>query len=614
MSELNIGIKFYGHDSAVFIVDDIEKDIFGIATERLTRYKHDDLFAVSGICKYLEYKNIDALKIKKVNLNIPFTTHEKQRYRVNAFNYKLSQRKFLKATYLKDFFIAWKKFKEESLKNKLKSIFFNDYGIKFLFEFIKGRNNLDTLDNITKMHLHDIFPKADITIKYYDHEFCHVASTYYMSPYNEALVFSMDGFGDDLVYSRVYLGKNGKLVEVGNSKAEKEFLNFGNFELSETARLCSLGGIYSYITKVLGFQEGADEGKTEALAAYGSYNNLLYNDLFKCAEVSNGTIVINILKAEEILNFNRIQKLLTTIKREDIAAAVQKFIEDIIFLYIKYYIDKYKVKNICLSGGVHANVIVNLNIYEKISSNIYIIPAMADDGTAQGALLANLVEKNEDISWIKEKQMPYYGTSYSKENVIDVLNKYKDKINFEDLGEQWPEKTAHYVVDGKIGSLFHGRMEFGPRALGNRSIIASPANPTIRSRMNLEIKKRPEFQPFCPSILDEEMERLFEKAYLNKHMTTAFRLKKEFYDDLPSAIHIDGTARVQFVSIEDNLSYYRLLKEIKKLTGFGVILNTSFNKHGRTIVESPEDAIIDFLDTDMEYLVIEGYLVTRKAF
>ena len=488
---------------------------------------------------------------------------------------------------------------------------FSFNGFFLLYEYIVSKRSTVSLDEITKKHLQKIFPNAKINIKYYDHEFCHIVSSYYMSPFNNALVFSMDGFGDNKVFSRVYIGNESKLKEVGSSKSEKEYLNLGNDELSKIATLCSIGGIYSYITKILDFQEGADEGKTEALAAYGNYDNNFYMELSNVASVVDGKIIIDIEKSEKILNFKRVKDKLKTLKKEDMAAAIQKFSEDIIVSYVKYYVDKYKIKNICLSGGVHANVIINLNIFENISEKIYIIPAMADDGTAQGAVLANMVENNQNILWVKEKQVPYYGTSYSKKQVQNSLNKYSSII-YKDLGDSWVNDVAQFVIEGKIGSIFHGRAEFGPRALGNRSIIASPTNSTIRSRMNLKIKRRPEFQPFCPSILDEEKDRLFENAYLNKHMTTAFRLRKEYYHNLPSAIHIDGTARVQFVCEIDNPNYYKILKEVKRLTGFGVLLNTSFNKHGRTIVESPEDAITDFIDTDMDYLVIEGYLVTRK--
>lgn len=614
MLVLDIGMKFYGHDSAIFVVNNHDKDVFGMSTERITRYKHDDLFAIEIIEKFLEYKNIDCKEVKIVNVSIPFIGHESHVISINKYIYTKSLRKFLEATYIKDFFNKHKLFKEKNIFGKIFDIFTKSGGFSFLYEYLKSKSASATLNYVMKNHLYDIFPNADINIKYYDHEFCHVASAYYMSPFDKALVFSMDGFGDDLTYSRVYIGDGYQLKEVGSSKSKKEFLNLGNNELSETATLCSIGGIYSYITKMLDFQEGSDEGKTEALAAYGSYANPFYEELHTCLKINNGQIIIDIDQTEKILNFSRVKKLLEIMKKEDIAAATQKFSEDVVVAYVKYYVDKYKINNICLSGGVHANVIINLNIFENISSNIYIIPAMADDGTAQGAVLANLVENGHEISWIKEKQVPYYGTSYNKLEVKSSLDKYKDTITYKDLGDNWTTDVAQFVVDGKIGSIFHGRAEFGPRALGNRSIIASPTNATIRSRMNLEIKRRPEFQPFCPSILDEEKDRLFENAYLNKHMTTAFRLKKEYYDNLPSAIHVDGTARVQFVCEDDNPSYYKILKEVKRLTGFGVVLNTSFNKHGRTIVESPEHAVIDFLETDMDYLVIEGYLVMRKQF
>jgi carbamoyltransferase len=155
-------------------------------------------------------------------------------------------------------------------------------------------------------------------------------------------------------------------------------------------------------------------------------------------------------------------------------------------------------------------------------------------------------------------------------------------------------------------------MEWGPRALGNRSILADPRLASMRERINTVVKKWPLFQPFCPSVLVEEKDRLFEHAYLNRHMTCAFRMRREFWVHLPSAIHIDGTARVQFVSADDNPMFYRVLSAFKRLSGFGVVINTSFNLHGRTIVNTPEDAIEDFLDSQMDFLVLDGYLVRRR--
>jgi carbamoyltransferase len=260
-------------------------------------------------------------------------------------------------------------------------------------------------------------------------------------------------------------------------------------------------------------------------------------------------------------------------------------------------------------------VIINLKIYEQITKSVYVVPAVADDGSAQGAAFSILLDEKKsfnDFAWIARSAMPYYGTSYDKGDVFDRLSPYSASVEVIDLGEHWPTAIAQRVVDGEIGALFHGRMEWGPRALGNRSIIADARSVSSKRLLNESIKKRESFQPFCPSILSEEKDRLFDEAYLNKHMTSAFRLKEAFWDQLPGAIHVDGTARVQFVSPNDNPKYFELIKRVKDLTGFGVILNTSFNKHGRTIVETPEDALDDFIDTNLDFLLIEGLLVLKK--
>ena len=242
---------------------------------------------------------------------------------------------------------------------------------------------------------------------------------------------------------------------------------------------------------------------------------------------------------------------------------------------------------------------------------MFIVPAMADDGAAQGAAILTLLENGynyESLKWLKTQEMPYWGTSYSKDEVAKVLDEFSDEISVADYASDWREQVAEAIIKGEVGAIYHGRMEWGPRALGNRSIVADVRNPEIQNVINKSIKNRPWFQPFCPSILEEERDRLFEKAYTNKHMTTAFVMKPEHREALPGAIHVDGTARAQFVTMDDNPNYYRLIKKVKEMTGYGIILNTSFNKHGRTIVESPKDAIRDFLDTGMDFLVLEGFV------
>jgi carbamoyltransferase len=208
--------------------------------------------------------------------------------------------------------------------------------------------------------------------------------------------------------------------------------------------------------------------------------------------------------------------------------------------------------------------------------------------------------------------MPYYGPTIEEQDILDVISANK-QISAVKIGPEWSQLAAKSLADEKIIAIAHGRMEYGPRALGNRSILASPFNPKTKERLNLLVKRRPAFQPFCPSILEEERDKLFAESFPHKHMAMAFRMREEFRKRLPSAVHIDGTARPQFIEQEDNRAYYRLLHEFKKITGFGVLINTSFNLHGRTIVRTAKDAVTDFIDCGIDELYCEGYLITRKG-
>ena len=237
---------------------------------------------------------------------------------------------------------------------------------------------------------------------------------------------------------------------------------------------------------------------------------------------------------------------------------------------------------------------------------------MGDEGVAVGSALLKALEMGEDISWVKENYMPYFGNRLEKPEIEEAIKFYSHQVNSSYIGDKWYKDAARSIAEDKIVAIVQGRMEFGPRALGDRSILANPTNPEIRTKINLTVKRRPKYQPFCPSILEEERERLFEQSFPHKHMAIGFRIKKEFHDKIPSAIHVDGTARPQFVEHDDNPNYYKLLKEVKELTGFGVLINTSFNLHGRTIVHTAKDAILDFLDCNIDELYLEGYKITRK--
>lgn len=604
--KLFIGSKFTEHDSSAYIINPSKKEIFAISSERITRYKHDYLYPTMVIEKYLDEKSINPSTISEVYLGLSFDSYETNNISASFNKKEVLLRKLFNLKYIKDV----QNFKKNSSFSDYINLIFSADGLSFLYSrLLKNIKVLDSTNvkNEAKKAIQSIFKNASINVKCFDHATCHAISSYYSSSFKDATLITMDGYGDG-VFSKAYTMKNEKLTEVATTPYQT--INFNGKTIG------SIGEIYSYFTLLLGFQPQADEGKVEALAAYGNHENELYKELISLItlDINTHTINIDTQKGYKLLQKDNLKKYLESMSKEDISAAVQQFLEDATIPYYKDILNTTKIDNLCISGGVAANVIMNLNIFENVTKNLHIIPAMGDEGTSEGAAILMMLENgytNNDLHWIKEQTvMPYLGTSYTNEQIEKVLQK-SNGLKYEKLDNSWPKHIASYLNEFKIGALFQGRMEWGPRALGNRSIIALTNDKDIRTKINKEIKKRPLFQPFCPSILIDEKDRLFENAYDNKHMTCAFRLKNEFHKDLPSSIHVDGTARVQFVSQSDNPNYYKLLQEVKNLTGFGVLINTSFNKHGRTIVETPQDAIDDFLDTDLDFLMIENYLVTR---
>lgn len=331
-------------------------------------------------------------------------------------------------------------------------------------------------------------------------------------------------------------------------------------------------------------------------------------------QIRNNGGEIRIEATKELSNLGLDSKKLMYLREKlgdaNFAAAVQKWLEDIGVRYVSCIVEQEGIKKLCFAGGVFANVKMNQQIFERLNlKDMYVFPAMSDSGCASGAIVLEKIREGEDIDWIKKCEMPYWGPSYSEEEVKKAI-KTQDYY-YEYLGDSWPEYAAYLISKGNIIAIFQGRMEYGPRALGNRSVLADPRDEKVKKVINSTIKRRKWYQPFCPSVLESERNKIFEKSYKNKHMTCAFTVKEEYRQVIPAVIHIDGTARAQFVEKNDNPNYYRLLKALKQEIGVGVVLNTSFNLHGRTIVMTPEHAIRDFIDCGIDYLIMEGYLIKR---
>ena len=604
-----MGTKYCGHDSALCVLDTKQKKIFAISTERVTRIKHDSI-DITPIINAYDFKSIDFVAHSYSDFEDKGHDGELREKMTLNKDIEKALRFIIKPNYAADLGLT----RVEKNIMIFKSLFTNYaavmayYGAKFNRALVKEtpEGNKKAFTNYIKKNLakFDLVPKK---VFFYDHHLCHAVPSYYLSPFNEekALALTIDGQGDGYFSKLFYFNGLDDYRLVGESSADY---------LGEGDKFLSIGRLYNYFTKAMGLRPNSDEGKVEALAAFGQADQDLYKCLMSATVIDKNLLSINfdVKLIEPFYDIDWLKKQRERTGDENFCASIQTYLEDIIVNYLNLAYEKYPTNNLCISGGVAANIIMSLAIYEKTNfKNIYVYPAMADDGLAIGSAILTAISLDQDIKWLKDLSMPYFGDSYSREEVKKTLDGF-DNISYEDLGGDWPESAAASVAKGKICALFHGKMEFGPRALGNRSIVANPMLKDTRQKINSTIKRRPSYQPFCPSILEEDRVRLFKDSFSHKHMAIAFRMKDEFINDLPCAVHVDGTARPQFVEKKDNPNYYRYLKALKNITGYGVSLNTSFNLHGRTIVRTPKDAIIDFIDCNIDELFIEGYRVKRN--
>ena len=604
-----MGTKYCGHDSALCLLDTNEKNIFAMSTERVTRIKHDQL-DITPILEKFKFSRIDYVAHSYSDFEDKAQDGELREKMIYNKDIEKALRIIIKPSYIQDLNISRIK-KNMAIFRAL----FTDFSAVKSYYSAKFKRSLvnETPEGNKKAFVENIkinFKKFGLRPKkvlFYEHHLCHAIPSYYLSPFNGEKVIAMtiDGQGDGF-FSKIYFFEGTKSFKlIGQSSAD--FIGGGD-------RFLSIGRIYNLFTQAMDLRPNSDEGKVEALAAFGSADKDLLTLLNNATNIDKNSLSIefDIQKIQYFYDIEWLKNQRQKIGDENFCATVQSYLEDTVVDYLNAVYKKYPINNLCLSGGVAANIIMSLQIYERTNfKNIYVLPPMGDEGLAIGSAILAAIDLDQDVAWLRDFKMPYFGDSYTREEVKLALQKFNN-ISFEDVEKNWPEEAAKSVAKGKICALFHGRMEFGPRALGNRSIVADPGQDNIRQRINSTVKRRPSYQPFCPSILEEDRVRLFKDSFAHKHMAIAFRMKEEFISDLPCAVHVDGTARPQFVEEEDNPNYYRYLKKLKEITGYGVSLNTSFNLHGRTIVRTPHDAVIDFIDCNIDELYIEGYRVQRK--
>ncbi|MFA5062263.1 MAG: carbamoyltransferase [Patescibacteria group bacterium] len=445
-------------------------------------------------------------------------------------------------------------------------------------------------------------------ILFTEHHYAHAASAYYCSDFEDAVVVTMDGVGE---YDTTTIGYG-----QGNKLTLTETIEFPD----------SLGLLYSALTYYLGFKVNSAEYKVMGLAPYGDPEK--YYDKFKelVAVKDDGSFKLNMkyFSYEAGLrmtnkNFDQLfggpaVKFGTapTQREKDIAAALQKITNEIVLKIVDHARQVHPSKNLCMAGGVALNCVANGKILEKgWFENLYIQPASGDAGGAVGsALYVYYQVLSHQFPPSNQKVMvnAYLGPEYSNEEIKNFLD--NEKIKYQYLNDsELIDKISDLITGSNVIGLFGGRMEYGPRALGNRSIIADARNKENWQKVNLKIKFRESFRPFAPTVLEDKNSECFDIKYPTPYMLLVAQVKRT---DIPAITHVDNSARIQSVSRAQNPRYYDIINAFYQKTGCPVIINTSFNVRGEPIVMSPKDALSTFLNTFMDYLVLGNYLISKK--
>jgi len=425
--------------------------------------------------------------------------------------------------------------------------------------------------------------------QFVDHHLAHAASAFLPSPYREAAVLTVDGRGEHATTS-YYIGEQNNLSL-----------------LSDVRMPYSLGLLYENVTSYLGFLHSSDEYKVMALASYGKPNYVNeFRSIIHLGE--NGTYTIDDHNLEQMLGKARKRNEPFTQKHFDIAHSLQKVLEETVLELVNWFHKETKLTNLCMAGGVALNCVLNAVIRDKGPfTNIWVQPAAGDAGTALGAAMwLDAVKRNQpDDRFYMEHA--YWGPEYTDDEIEKFLQwtkvPYKKLTNI-------ARETAEILAQDKVIGWYQGRMEFGPRALGSRSILASPINASMQARLN-EIKDREDFRPVAPVVLQEDAGEWFENASYSPFMLFVYNVKADKADKIPAVRHVDGTARIQTVNRQQHPLYHDLLTEFKKLTGVPVLVNTSFNTRGEPIVCTPRDAIECFWTSPFDALVINSFLLEK---
>jgi len=551
-----IGVNV-SHDASSCLIDDNGNIIYAIEEERITRNKHQDGFPYHGVAQCFKI----AQKMGESPKDIEIAS-------------------------------SW----DVSLKNLFKG-FFKEY------THYLNRPGIIFSGALSLPNTYKYFnPKIKNKLFAYSHHQAHTASAYFKSPLKNAYDFVCDGRGE---YQTMSLWKDFK-------------------NLKETNIPHSLGWFYSGITELLGFTPNNDEYKVMGLASYGrpaclssmqkffklngedakiSINNFRYQPTFR--RILKRIGVINKVPKTTIYS-SLMKKKLKGYKKEDVASSAQKHFENILLEYLLKMSSKYNTDSFNLSGGSFLNVVAN-KVLKDNKLKIFPVPYCHDAGTSIGAALLHLNKKKNIIK--KPLTNVYFGNEFTNEEIKKAL--IKNKLKYK-KSPHIEKEVAELIERGNVIGWFQGRDEFGPRALGNRSILANPKDVKFRDRVNKVIKFREIWRPFCPSMLYEARKEYLINPEEAPFMIMGFDVPEEKKKEIPAVVHVNGTTRPQTVKKTINPKYHEMIKEFEKVSGVPVVMNTSFNRRGEPIVHTPQNAIDCFLGSDMDVLAIGDFLVKKN--
>lgn len=567
IDELVLGV-WDGHDAGAVLLRK-DKILCAVNEERLTRRKLEVGFPAKAILHCLEIARIKPEEIKY----IASSTTDLAKTLTRLFS-------TLKENYYQT-------------RRRKKMPFFGERQ-----KMIKYWLTLYGPDWLTKFLSHILIKREckklgfiNFKLKNFNHHLSHAACAGFASGFDDAIVITLDGLGDGLS-GTINVFCKGKIEVKDKIRAED-----------------SLGIFFEHVTYLLGMRELEDEGKVMAMADF-SYpiekRNNLFMDFF---EVSNCNIKA---KYGPIAMFYELKKILWKTPREQFAKMAQDTLAECVVSLFLQAQKKYKKKNIAFAGGLAANIKINQQL-RKLNQieNLFVFPHMGDGGLAMGSAFL----LNKEIFNVKQYNFDniYLGKEWEEKDILSALEKNKNNIAWTKVNDI-AKTTAELLYQDQIVFWFGGRAEYGPRALGNRSILASAISLKVKDELNLKVKQRDSFQPFCPSILEEDAEELLIDfdGFKDKYMTNAYMATEQAQDKFKVVTNVDGSMRAQIVSRQDNPLYWQMLKEVKKLIGRGIVLDTSYNIHGKPMVYSPQEAIDVLLRTRCRYLALGDYLVINK--